>query len=58
MTQDDAYGELFRLSGEPEDPRSDRGKRHELAELLFLTVVVLLCGAQNADEIAHVSARM
>jgi len=54
VTQDDGYRELYRLSQTVPDSRSDQGKRHQLGEVLFLAVVGLLCGAQNAEEIAEV----
>jgi predicted transposase YbfD/YdcC len=36
------------------DARGDRGKLHVLSEILFLTVVGLLAGAQNAEDISYV----
>ena len=53
MTQDDGYRELLRLCLHVDDPRSDLGKRHHLAEVLFLVVVALLAGAQDAEGIAE-----
>ena len=53
MTQQDGYVELYRGCLEPHDPRSDHGKRHKLPEVLFLTVVGLLAGAQNAEDLAR-----
>lgn len=55
MTQDDGWRELIKHSLEVTDPRSDHGKRHKLSEVLFLTVVALLAGAQNAEDIVYVS---
>ena len=53
MTQQDGYVELYRACLEPHDSRSDHGKRHKLPEVLFLTVVGLLAGAQNAEDLAR-----
>lgn len=53
MTQDDAWRELLRLSFGPIDPRSDRGKRHKLPEVLFIVVTGLICGCQNASDLAR-----
>jgi len=39
------------------DIRSDHGKRHNLAETIFLTVVALLAGAQNAEDVAGFAER-
>lgn len=55
MTQDEAWRELYRHSLDVGDPRSDHGKRHKLCEVLFLTVVALMAGAQNAEDIVYVS---
>jgi predicted transposase YbfD/YdcC len=54
MTQDEGWRELHRHSLRVDDPRSDHGKRHKLSEVLFLTVVGLLAGAQNAEDLAYV----
>jgi len=54
MTQDEGWRELYRHSLRVEDPRSDHGKRHKLSEVLFLTVVGLMAGAQNAEDLAYV----
>lgn len=54
MTQDDAWRELHSHSLKVPDPRSDHGKRHKLSEALFLAVVGLMAGAQNAEDLAYV----
>jgi predicted transposase YbfD/YdcC len=53
MTQHDAYVELYKGCLVPHDARSDHGKRHKLSEVLFMTVVGLLAGAQNAEDLAR-----
>lgn len=52
MTQEEGWRELYRHSLTVPDSRDDRGKRHKLSELLFLAVVALLAGAQDAEDIA------
>ena len=52
MTQQGGYAELLRLSLGVEDPRHDRGKRYQLCEVLFLIVVGLLAGCNDAEAIA------
>jgi predicted transposase YbfD/YdcC len=51
MSQLDGYRELYRLSTHVEDWRSDLGKWHRLSEVLFIMVVALIAGAQNAEDI-------
>jgi len=52
VTLQDGYRELYRLSLRVPDLPGDRGKRHMLPELLFVAVVALLAGAQNAEQIS------
>ena len=51
MADNDAWRELLRISLSVPDYRSDRGKRHNLAEMLFLVVAGLLAGCQDAEDI-------
>ena len=51
MTETEAWCELLTLSISVPDARSDRGKRYNLAELLFLIVAGLLAGGQDAEDI-------
>lgn len=54
MTVDDGWRELYKGSEGVPDVRGDQGKLHSLADLLFLTVVGLLAGAQNAEDLAYI----
>lgn len=53
MTQTDGYRELLKHSLKISDLRGDRGKWHLLSEVLFLAVVGLIAGAQNAEDLAY-----
>ena len=33
------------------DPRIDRCKKHELSDILYITIVAVLCGANDWEEI-------
>jgi predicted transposase YbfD/YdcC len=50
MIEDDEY-EVLKFLGAIPDPRIDRCKKHSLESILFLTLVGMLCGADNAREI-------
>jgi len=51
MGESDAWRELLRISLSVPDCRDDRGKRYNLAEMLFLVVAGLLAGCQDAEDI-------
>jgi predicted transposase YbfD/YdcC len=53
MQQDDAFARLLRLSREIPDRRSDLGKRHMLAEVLFLVVVGVIAGCDDAEAVVE-----
>lgn len=57
MTQNDGYSELLKLCLQVPDWRSDHGKRHQLSELLFVLLVAVLAGAQDAEGIASFGRR-
>ena len=57
MTQQDAYWELYKLSCGPVDERGDRGKRHQLGEILFLMVVATIAGSQDCTDIWRFGVR-
>lgn len=45
------YDELYTLSAQIPDWRSDLGKRHLLTDVLFIMVAALIAGAQNCEDI-------
>lgn len=51
MDELDGYRQLYRLSSQIPDWRGDRGKRHLLTEVIFITVAALISGAQNCVDI-------
>jgi predicted transposase YbfD/YdcC len=51
MGELDGYRQLYALSAQVEDWRSDLGKRHQLTEVIFIMVVALIAGAQNCEDI-------
>ena len=44
-------GEAVRHFGDLEDPRIDRAKRHELLDIIVITLCAVVCGADNWVEI-------
>ncbi len=52
MTPGELISELYKVSSAEPDWRDDRGKRHVLAEVLVVTVLALIAGAQNAEDVA------
>lgn len=51
MGPNDAWVELLRISLDVPDSRDNRGKRHNLAEMLFIVVGGLLAGCRDAQDI-------
>ncbi len=51
MNDLDGYRQLYRLSAQIPDWRSDLGKLHRLTEVLFIMVVALIAGAQDCEDI-------
>lgn len=51
MNDLDGYRQLYRLSAQVPDWRSDLGKLHRLTEVLFIMVVALIAGAQDCEDI-------
>ena len=51
MQELDAYDRLHSMLGDVTDPRKARGKRHELSDVLFIILVGVLSGAEDADAI-------
>jgi predicted transposase YbfD/YdcC len=51
MPELDAYDHLFKLFGDLDDPRMARGKRHALADVLFILLVGVLAGQEDAEGI-------
>ena len=51
MPSKDAYSELYSLLGTLADPRDPRGRRHHLADVLLITLVAVLAGAEDAEAI-------
>jgi predicted transposase YbfD/YdcC len=47
----DPYSNLYVLLTKVPDPRDPRGKRHPLADVLFIMLVAVLAGAEDADSI-------
>jgi hypothetical protein len=47
----DAYSTLYTLLGTIPDSRSRQGLRHHLADVLFIMLVAVLAGAEDADAI-------
>lgn len=47
----DGYRQLYTLSAQIPDWRSDRGKLHKLTEVIFIMVVALIAGAQDCEDI-------
>ena len=51
MSDLDGYRELYRLSAQIPDWRSDLGKQHRLTDVIFIMVAALIAGAQNCVDI-------
>lgn len=51
MSERDAYSSLYALIGEVPDPRKPRGTRHPMADVLFIMLVAVLAGAEDAEAI-------
>jgi predicted transposase YbfD/YdcC len=51
MPARDLYTDLYRMLGEVPDPRSARGLRHHMADVLFIALVAVLAGAEDAEAI-------
>jgi predicted transposase YbfD/YdcC len=51
------YQQLYRLSADVPDWRSDLGKQHRLTDVLFIMVVSLLAGAQNCEDMYGFAVR-
>lgn len=51
MGELDGYQQLYRLSAQIPDWRSDLGKLHKLTDVIFLIVVATIAGAQNCEDI-------
>lgn len=51
MSELDGYQQLYALSAQIPDWRSDLGKRHQLTEVIFLIVFGLIAGAQDCEDI-------
>jgi predicted transposase YbfD/YdcC len=51
MPEHDAYSSLYTLVGAIPDPRRARGTRHPLADVLFITLVAVLAGAEDAEAV-------
>ena len=51
MLEQDAYSRLYTLVGDVPDPRCPRGIRHPLADVLFITLVAVLAGAEDAEAV-------
>jgi len=51
MNDLNGYDELYALSAQVPDWRSDLGKRHLLTDVLFIMVAALIAGAQNCEDI-------
>ncbi len=53
MGELDGYRQLYSLSAQVDDWRSDLGKRHLLTEVMFIMVLAILAGAQNCEDIHY-----
>ena len=53
MNDLDGYRELYTLSSQVPDWRSDLGRRHLLTDVLFIMVAALIAGAQNCEDIYY-----
>ena len=51
MNELDGFRELYKLSAQIPDWRSDLGKQHRLTEVIFIMVAALIGGAQNCVDI-------
>jgi predicted transposase YbfD/YdcC len=51
MSERDAYSSLYALVGEVPDPRQPRGTRHPIADVLFILLVAVLAGAEDAQAV-------
>jgi len=49
MPERDPYGSLYTLLGTVPDVRDARGRRHHLADVLFITLVGIIAGAEDAQ---------
>ncbi len=57
MNPETGYIRLLKAFSEISDPRQDRGKRHLLGEVLFITVVGLIAGANDAEGVSRFCQR-
>jgi predicted transposase YbfD/YdcC len=51
MKEQDPYSSLYTLVGEVPDPRLPRGLRHPIADVLFIILVAVLAGAEDAEAV-------
>ena len=51
MSERDAYSSLYALVAEVPDPRQPRGTRHPMADVLFIMLVAVLAGAEDAQAV-------
>lgn len=51
MPEPDAYGRLHQLLAAVPDPRGQRGRRHPLADVLFIVLVAVIAGAEDAQAV-------
>lgn len=51
MPEPDAYCRLYSLVGAVPDPRCPRGVRHPIADVLFVILVAVLAGAEDAEAV-------
>lgn len=51
MPEPDAYSRLYSWVAEVPDPRCRRGTRHPIADVLFITLVAVLAGAEDAEAV-------
>lgn len=51
MATEPGGGRLIEHFGELEDPRIDRTKRHDLMDIIAITICGVMCGADNWVEI-------
>jgi predicted transposase YbfD/YdcC len=51
VPSNDSYSTLHSLLGSLPDPRDPRGRRHHLADVLFITLVAVIAGSEDAEAI-------
>ena len=51
MPERDVYDSLYELLEQVPDPRQRRGRRHPLADVLFVLLVAVIAGAEDAQAV-------